>query len=239
MPPQEIPLEGGCSAEEVVRIGNVVHRSRGERYLFVRKLLLHLEARGFPYSPRYLGEDEAQRMMLSYIPGEVPRGLVLSETQLIQAAQILRQLHDASVGFPALSGEQVICHRDFAPWNIIIHEGKVSGVIDFDEAEAGLRIDDFAYFIWTFLELGDPAISLEQQLKRIRLLAKAYGQIESQLLSIALLGQQERILQFRSELVLQQNNPEDKRAAENRVNRIELEMAWVAHNRKEIDNCLG
>ncbi|MEM7572637.1 MAG: aminoglycoside phosphotransferase family protein [Bacteroidota bacterium] len=236
---QEIPLTGGTNAKEIVRIGNIVHRTKHEQHLFIKEVLLHLEAKGFSYAPRYLGQDEQDRTMLNFLVGEVPRGLALSEEQLIQAARLLRQFHDATRDFPQKAAEEVICHRDFAPWNIIIHQGSVSGIIDFDEVAPGKRIEDFAYFSWTFLELGSSLYPLKRQLRMLKLLAAAYGSLQTSQFVDALLAQQARILQLRRELVPLQEEPESRQAAEERVARIQAEIAWVEQHREVLAACVA
>lgn len=232
-------MTGGTNAREVLRIGEVIHRTKQEQHLFIRELLLHLEAKGFSSAPRYLGQDEQDRTMLSFLAGEVPRGLALSEEQFIQAARLLRQFHDASQDFAQKQGGEVICHRDFAPWNIIIHQGRVSGLIDFDEIAPGKRIEDFAYFSWTFLELGSNLYPLVRQLRLLQLLAATYGLLQAGQFVDTLLAQQARILQFRRELVPLQKQVESRQAAEERVVRIQAEIAWVKQHREALAACVA
>jgi aminoglycoside phosphotransferase (APT) family kinase protein len=75
---------------------------------------------------------------------------------LASMARLLRRMHDASVGFslsPEMSWadesapttDEVICHGDFGPWNLVWSGLKPVGIIDWDLAHAGRRLDDLAY----------------------------------------------------------------------------------------------
>ena len=96
-----IALTGGRTTTGVVRIGNTVHRPIGARAAFVHELLRHLGAREFGGAPRLLGVDSVGREMLSFLPGNVPPELGdFSDSQLVAAARLLRQLHDATLDCP-------------------------------------------------------------------------------------------------------------------------------------------
>lgn len=62
-------LVGGNNAEEVVRVGDTVHRTRGPRSDFAADVLRYLESVGYLHAPRHLGIDDQGRDVLSYIPG--------------------------------------------------------------------------------------------------------------------------------------------------------------------------
>ncbi|MEM1119362.1 MAG: aminoglycoside phosphotransferase family protein [Bacteroidota bacterium] len=226
---EEIPLQGGQSTDVVVRIGNTVRRSMQPNAEFIHKLLQHLEKTQFAYAPRFLGIDEQQREILTFIDGEVPRGLTLSLPQLIACIKILRRLHDAAATFDLCEGAETICHNDFAPWNVVFKNNVPVGIIDFDDAKKGKRVEDVAYFLWTFLELGNAAIPDEQQISSIGVLCQAYHFEQPPNLVDAILQQQERILLFRKEKAAK--NDSFSREA---VGRIETEMAWVRSNRDRI-----
>ena len=67
----EEPLAGGVSNYGlVVRLGDTVHRPQTARSPAVHALLQHLERVGFDGAPRYLGQDDAGREVLSYVEGE-------------------------------------------------------------------------------------------------------------------------------------------------------------------------
>lgn len=172
---QGIPLAGG-QMTTVVKIDNTVHRTVGEWTPAVHQLLQHLEAVGFQGVPRVLGMDAEGREILSFVDGDagyfdatrtVPVNL-WSDDVLVAAAAFLRRYHDATVGFvaqpgthwqlshPDLEWHEVICHNDFAPWNSVFVDGTFHGIIDFDTAGPGPRIDDIAYAAYSFAPLFRP-----------------------------------------------------------------------------------
>ena len=147
----EIPLAGGWATEGVVRVGQTVRRPRGANADFVEQLLGHLERVGFNAAPRHLGVDEQGRDILEYIDGQVPTdcaGITWSDKQLSGAMALLRRFHDATAGSDLAAGEEVVCHGDFGPWNLIwVGDGPVS-IIDFDNATPGRRLDDVSHAVW-------------------------------------------------------------------------------------------
>jgi hypothetical protein len=100
----------------------------------IHELLRHLEAVGFPYSPRVLGIDRDGREVLSYIEGESgPAGWakVVDDAGLVAMARLLRDYHEAVAGFRPAAGAawaartesfgagELVCHGDFGPWNLV------------------------------------------------------------------------------------------------------------------------
>src|SRR4051812_309011 len=101
----ETPLAGGNINTGVVRVGETVRRSISPNSRNVHRLLEQLERRGFANAPRFLGVDDQGREILSYMSGTatIPQTLWTNTAALIEAAQMLRNLHDATRT------------RDFAP----------------------------------------------------------------------------------------------------------------------------
>lgn len=65
-----VDLTSGAT-DGVIRVGETVHRPRGQWSDAVEALLLHLQKVGFRFSPRFLGHDAEGKQILSYIDGEV------------------------------------------------------------------------------------------------------------------------------------------------------------------------
>jgi Ser/Thr protein kinase RdoA (MazF antagonist) len=135
----------------------------------VHALLAHLRAHGLEDHevPEPLGDDR-----VAFLPGEVPAypmpGWVWHERQLEDAARLLRRIHDATAGFdhasrtwqlPAHDPVEVVCHNDFAPYNLVHdpRDHRLTGVIDFDAASPGSRAWDVAYLAYRLVPLADPA----------------------------------------------------------------------------------
>jgi Ser/Thr protein kinase RdoA (MazF antagonist) len=144
----------------VIRIGDTVRRTAGPWTPTVQGYLRHLHSVGMRGIPEPFGVDDRGREIVSFVDGDVANEAepwLWSEQILTDAAQLLRSLHDASVGYaperatwrlPEHEPAEVICHNDFAPYNLVFDAGRVVGVIDFDTAAPGPRIRDVAYLAY-------------------------------------------------------------------------------------------
>jgi len=238
MSPKEEILTGGRSTASVVKIGNIVHRSVSTNAEFIHAFLLHLEQKGFKASPRFLGFDKKGREKLTYIEGSVPIGILFSDQQLIRCVQLLRELHDCAASSELCGQQETICHNDFAPWNLIFKKELPVGIIDFDDALPGSRIDDLAYFLWTTLELGENQITDNIQFRRIEMLCKVYKLSNKSELANALLRQQERILHFRRNIAENEKDRQKREFSAAAVYRIKQSMQWVRLNQAKINTPL-
>lgn len=193
---EEIPLLGGNVAT-VVRVGETVRRATGPWTPAVHELLVHLERVGFEYSPRVLGFDDRGREILTYIEGETAvshpwPAWAWSDATLTQAAAIMRELHEAVADFrpvgarvwrfatAPLGVDQIVCHNDIAPYNVVHRGGRVVGIIDWDLAGPGTPSWDVAFAAWTFAPIHRASVARElggavDVARRIRLLCDAYG----------------------------------------------------------------
>ncbi len=115
---------------------------------------------------------------------------VWSDEVLVRAADMMAQLHQATIDFnrdesvwrlPAHEPVEVICHNDFAPYNMVFTDQRLSGVIDWDTASPGPRVWDLAYLAYRLVPLSHPAnadglaSSLPERARRLRLLCRTYG----------------------------------------------------------------
>lgn len=119
----------------------------------MRDVLVHLADVGFDAAPRWLGLDERGRDVLTFLEGDTfsdTRRLTWSHGQLAAAGALLRRYHDAVAGTELAGGSEVVCHGDFAPWNLIWVDGVPCFVIDFDNAHPGPRLEDVGYALWKF-----------------------------------------------------------------------------------------
>jgi aminoglycoside phosphotransferase (APT) family kinase protein len=174
----EVPLGGGRSVDGVVRVGDTVRRPPVFATQLMRDVLIHLERVGFEGAPRWFGIDEQGRDILSWIDGETVsdcRGIVWSDEQLGASARLLLRYHDAVAHVPLAGGEEVVCHGDFGPWNLIWRAGLPFAVIDFDNARPGPRINDIGYALWKHLNLGLVELPPHEQARRARVFVDAYG----------------------------------------------------------------
>ncbi len=161
----------------------------------VHALLASLRRHGFDAAPLPLGFDTAWERV-SYLPGAtgdlVENSEMRSDLALRSAASLLRRYHDCSalalreLGADCIwqlstrMPDEVICHGDFAPYNVVLNGGEVTGIIDFETAHPGPRSWDLAYAVYRWAPLSsDVAVDgldrLEDQVRRARIFADAYG----------------------------------------------------------------
>jgi len=168
---KEIVFNKG-NISEVLRAGNIVYRDIKPQSKSIHRLLLHLEKKGIQFCPRFLGINENNQEMLSLVEGETIEDYpklndIESKVITVQmAARILREYHDATLDFKRYIDDiwflnyegklqtEVICHNDFAPYNVTFKDNRPMGVIDFDTACPAPRIWDVAYAVYRFVPLG-------------------------------------------------------------------------------------
>lgn len=188
-------LDGG-RANQIVRIGGRVHRPAGEWTPYIHKLLKHIRSQGFLGTPEPLGFDTEGNEIVSYIAGQVsnyPLSEAASSVEaLISAAGLLRTYHDASASFvtklegnepwllPVREPVEVICHGDYAPYNVVLEGNRAVAIIDFDTAHPGPKAWDIAYALYRWAPLTNPDNadgfgSEEERIDRGRLFCDVYG----------------------------------------------------------------
>lgn len=235
----ETVLDGGRSAKVVVRIGDTVHRPPGARADFSRALLLLLEERGFTRAPRHLGFDTEGREVLTYLEGVVRHDEVeWTDPKLADLARLIRTYHDATAGSELAGDHEVVCHNDIAPWNVVLRGDEVVGLIDFDDAAPGSRVDDLGYAIWTFLRLGNPDTPVQEQLRRIRAVCAAYGDDEHVGLINAIESQQRRVLAMREALSVTAATWEARDFSSQAAIRVRSELGWTRTHRAMLQEAI-
>jgi hypothetical protein len=194
----EHPLPGG-NVTGAVRVGATVRRATGPNTVAVHALLNHLTAVGFTEAPQVLGIDEAGREVLGYIEGESVGDVhpwptwVWQDETLVQAGALLRRYHNAvrtldglHLGWANPARDRgpgaVICHNDFAPYNVIYRDGRLVGLIDWDLAGPASPGWDLAHGAWQWVPLFDPDEARVSEpglpadvARRLRLFVDAYG----------------------------------------------------------------
>jgi hypothetical protein len=166
----------GRTTPGVRRIGDTVCRPTGPHSEFVHALLRHLEARGFPGAPRYLGNEAGNVEILSFIAGDVPQDLgAFSTSQITAAARLLREFHDATIDFGGRGSHEIVCHGDVSPCNCVFRDEVPIAFIDFDTAHPGERRQDVGYAAWLWLDLGNPDQDPDAQGRRLGDFLDGYG----------------------------------------------------------------
>jgi aminoglycoside phosphotransferase (APT) family kinase protein len=190
---QREELTGGVN--RVFRVGGTVVRPKGPYSRAVHHVLAHLERVGFVGVPRLIATDIGlQTETVSFLEGEVadyPLPPIFTSDEAIRSAAVfLRRLHDALATFdiprgvewwlPPVEPADIVVHGDFAPYNCVVVDGRVTGVFDFDTAHPAHRLWDVGYAAYRWVPLVAPSNpdgfgTLESQMRRLREFCAAYG----------------------------------------------------------------
>lgn len=178
-----------------VRQGDLIVRPARPWTPGVHALLAALRRNGFEAAPLPEGYDDVWERV-TYLPGDTgdldSRTDMRSEKALRSAASLLCRYHDCSALFagsleagyawqlPTRRPCDVICHGDFAPYNVVLNEGEAIGIIDFEAAHPASRSWDLAYAIYRWAPLSSH-VAVEgldrpaDQIRRARIFVDAYG----------------------------------------------------------------
>jgi hypothetical protein len=191
----EVPLEGGVANRGlVVRVGDTVRRPQRRTSPATHALLEHLERCGFEGAPRFLGVDDHNREVLSYVHGDavIPPypAWALTDDALRSVARLLRRYHEAVAGLdpspyrwpgspPDPYAGTLVSHNDPNPHNIVFRDGQAVAFIDFDLASPGSAVWDVAAAarLWSPLRHDDDISDSRRghSLSRFRLFVDTYG----------------------------------------------------------------
>ena len=185
----EIPLVGG-DVNPVVRVGDTVRRP--PQPSGVRALLRWYEQVGFDGAPRFLGEDESGREVLSFVEGEPAFAPVPAGDDVVAGiGRLLREAHDAQSGFVPPPGAEwartavgeaaVVAHLDLFWTNVVFRDGLPAALIDWELAGPSTRVLELglAATYWASIRIDEQVLAwglpLERRGERLRLLCDAYG----------------------------------------------------------------
>jgi Ser/Thr protein kinase RdoA (MazF antagonist) len=197
----EEPLTGGNVTAGVIRAGDTVRRPAGPWTDAVDALLTHLHAVGFTAAPRPLGRDDRGRQVLEYIPGDLTAP---TPAELPSVGRMLADLHEAVRDFAAPPGavwnrlippdrEELICHNDVAPWNLV-RSPRGWVLIDWDSAAPASRLWDIAYAAQSMGGL-QPGLPVAEAAARVRAFTDGYGLADAERADLAgLLGRRARAM---------------------------------------------
>ncbi|MDG3088464.1 aminoglycoside phosphotransferase family protein [Vibrio hannami] len=188
-------LQGGREGQ-IFRSENKIYRPSGKWSETIHRLLSHIAENGFDAAPKPYGFDEEGNEILSYVEGDVfnypLKGDIATNEALTSAAKLIRLYHDASSSFlskysneplewmlPSREPAEVICHGDYAPYNVSLIGPEVVGIIDFDTAHPAPRVWDIAYAVYCWAPFKtdnvDALGDIESQSKRAKQFCDAYG----------------------------------------------------------------
>lgn len=187
-----------CGGREgkIIKESNKVIRPGNVWTPYVHNFLRFLNEKGFKNIPVPYGQREDGKEIVSYVDGDVfheglPENL-FTDRVLLESAELLYRFHEFSKAYvknltgteewmlPARLPIEVMCHGDFAPYNITFADGHVSGIIDFDTTHPGPRLWDVSYAVYRWVPFMAPSNpesreSLTGQLRRMKLFSDRYG----------------------------------------------------------------
>lgn len=186
----------GGRDNKIFRITDKVIRPSAAWTPHVHDFLNFLIDEGVTFVPRPYGINENGEESLSYVQGEVfnyplPE-FMLQDHMIISSAKLLSSFHEVSGRYidkithneewmlPAIDPIEVMCHGDFAPYNVTIVDGEVFGIIDFDTLHPGPKMWDVAYAVYRWVPFTNPTnpdgcFSLEEQIRKAKLFLDTYG----------------------------------------------------------------
>lgn len=183
MKKDEVTLVGG-NVSKVTTDGEIIYKDMKAQSKTVHRLLQHLESKKIDFCPRFLGIDDKGREKLSYVQGltleDYPDCKEIGDKKEVvrKAAKLLKVFHDATADFEYNSSDQwfleyqgdlpkeVICHNDFAPYNVTFENHMPVGIIDFDTACPAPRVWDIAYAVYRFIPLSSEVYDPEYKVYR-------------------------------------------------------------------------
>lgn len=161
---------------QVVRIGELVHRSPHPRSAYVGELLQALPELGFRAAPAYLGGDERGRDRFTFLPGRISgHASERAEAAYPAGGRLLRALHRASAGHPLAGDQPCVIHTDPGPWNTLFIQGMPHALIDWDGARPGHPLQDLAYMAWTWCVRVVDGSRLEDEIIWLREMRNGYS----------------------------------------------------------------
>lgn len=168
----EIPISGGrLNQGRLVRLGDFVFRPADED-IAVEQVIIEI-GKVFPGVPKTFGRDSHGRLRLEWIEGECTElfdeDVEKSKTRLLSVGALLKNLHDSTEGIVAEimprsrrsldpSGiQEVVCHGDAGPGNIVFRNGTAFALIDWEMASPGRRSWDLATALRYWAPFRNPA----------------------------------------------------------------------------------
>lgn len=249
-------LEGGRE-QQIIRHKQGVHRPMGFWSPAVHALLKYLRTVRFYAAPDVLGTDEQGREILSFLEGNaynypLPEAAASTEA-LTSAATLLRTYHDATVSFlsqhadtltwllPSRTPQEVICHGDYAPYNVVLNGRTAVGIIDFDTAHPGPRVWDVAYALYRWAPLKnlhnpDTFGNLSQQVARAKRFCDVYGLPADERAQIAdvLIERLQALLDFMTTEAQHGNETFQQHLTEGHHLSYHRDIDYIKANREEI-----
>jgi len=188
-------LNGGRE-KKIKRDNDKVIRPCNDWTQYVHVFLRYLHSNGFNKVPHPLGKDEKGNELVSFINGNVYNDMLpdylRTEETLKRVAGLLKDYHDNSASYvELLNGDEkwmllpvepfeVMCHGDFAPYNVVFENDIPKAIIDFDTVHPGPRLWDISYALYRWVPLMNPENpesfgDVTDQKNRVEIFLDTYG----------------------------------------------------------------
>lgn len=234
----------------VVRVADTVRRPLHPWSPTVHELLRHLEDVGFPYSPRFLGIDADGREVLTYIDGESGAAAwakVVEDTGLVAMARLLREYHEAVRGFrptaaagwaahaDGVDADELVCHGDFGPWNLVWRGNHPVGILDWDYAWPAPPVHDVAYALEYVAPFRDDDTCIDSlrhpgtpdRRRRLERFAEAYGLTTTVGLVDDVIAQQRTVLRRARQLAAEGRQPQVAWQESGVLDEVAARIGWT------------
>ena len=116
------------------------------------------------------------REIITFLEGHSPDNIGnFSNEQLYNAGKIINELHNLLSDFPGCKYGQTVCHNDLSPCNFMFQNDVPYAVFDWDTAEIGDPMNDLAYSIWMWCDIGNREQSIKLVNDKINSIMDGYG----------------------------------------------------------------
>lgn len=187
-------LDGGREGK-IKKHGDKVIRPANGWSLNVHRFLDFLIREGFYSVPKPYGFTENGEEILSYVAGTAYNyplpDIFLKDEMISRSAELLKKYHESGKKYiKELRGDEkwmlskvepveVMCHGDFAPYNVTLIDGKPVGIIDFDTLHPGPVLWDVAYAVYRWIPFTSPENpdhydDIDEQIRKVRVFMDAY-----------------------------------------------------------------
>ncbi|NDI33218.1 phosphotransferase [Chengkuizengella sediminis] len=175
---------------KIHKIGETVVRPSNKWTKDIHCFLQFLHEEGVDIVPKPFGINEKKEEILSFIPGDVfnyplPEKLLI-DSMIVSSSKLLLKFHKYSERYvsrltnyeqwmlPVSYPIEVMCHGDFAPYNVTIVNNEAAGIIDFDTLHPGPKMWDISYAIYRWVPF-DSHGNLKEQIRKAKLFLDTYG----------------------------------------------------------------
>ena len=144
---------------------------------------------------------------------------------------------------PIVTPIEVMCHGDFAPYNITINNGSPYGIIDFDTLHPGPRLWDLAYAIYRWVPFTNPKNpdcydNLEEQIRKANLFMDSYelNKDERFKLPDVMVNRLRCLIKYIEDQAKNHNEDFKKNISDGHLNLYNDDITYILKNKKSILN---